>query len=80
MLLILLILLIIIYSIGLVYSKRSAKKKILKLSKNNYYRWMNLTKKERYDQSKIDSDLYLNKRKDLLNEIREKYKDISKNK
>ena len=41
---------------------------------------MNLTKKERYNQSKKESIAYLNKRKVLLAEIREEYKRISKEK
>ncbi|KGF89006.1 hypothetical protein [Prochlorococcus marinus] len=41
---------------------------------------MNLTKTERYKQSKQESIAYLNKRKVLLEEIREEYKKISKRK
>ena len=41
---------------------------------------MNLTKTERYNQSKQESIAYLNKRKVLLEEIREEYKKISKRK
>ena len=39
---------------------------------------MNLTKKERYDLSKNDSDKYLNERKNLLDQIRKEYKIITK--
>ena len=45
-----------------------------KFSKNNLYSWMNLTKKERFNLSKIDSMNYLNERKNLLNQIRNEYK------
>ena len=38
---------------------------------------MNLTKKERYKLSKKDSVKYMDKRKLLLNEIRNEYKKIS---
>jgi hypothetical protein len=40
---------------------------------------MNLTKKERFDLSKNESNSYLKKRKTLLEEIRKEYKSISKN-
>ena len=39
---------------------------------------MNLTKKERYNLSKQESVTYLDKRKDLLEEIRKEYKKISR--
>ena len=39
---------------------------------------MNLTKKERYNISKQESIMYMNKRKNLLAEIRKEYKKISK--
>ena len=39
---------------------------------------MNLTKKQRYDQSKRESIDYLNRRKALLEEIRKEYKKVSK--
>ena len=39
---------------------------------------MNLTKKERYDQSKKESIDYLNRRKVLLEEIRKEYIKVSK--
>ena len=50
-----------------------------KFSKSNLYNWMNLTKKERFDLSKNESNSYLKKRKTLLEEIRKEYKSISKN-
>ena len=56
------------------------KKKLITLNKKNLYKWMNLTKTERYNQSKQESIAYLNKRKVLLEEIREEYKKISKRK
>ncbi|MFL2880687.1 hypothetical protein [Prochlorococcus sp.] len=40
---------------------------------------MNLTKKERFDLSKNESNSYLKKRKTLLEEIRKEYKSISNN-
>ena len=40
---------------------------------------MNLTKKERFDLSKNESNSYFKKRKSLLEEIRKEYKTISKN-
>ena len=54
--------------------------KYISFNKNNLNNWMNLTKKERYNQSKKESIAYLNKRKVLLAEIREEYKRISKEK
>ena len=56
------------------------KKKLITLNKKNLYKWMNLTKTERYNQSKQESIDYLNKRKVLLEEIRQEYKKISKRK
>ena len=49
----------------------------INLNKNDLNAWMNLTKKERYNQSKQESISYLNKRKLLLEEIRKEYKRIS---
>tara|TARA_B100001769_G_C21901923_1_gene486989 strand:+ start:315 stop:584 length:270 start_codon:yes stop_codon:yes gene_type:complete len=53
-------------------------KKITSFNKNNLDKWMNLSKKERYNLSKKDSVSYLNKRKVLLDKIRKEYKIISK--
>ena len=53
-------------------------KKITSFNKNNLDKWMNLSKKERYNLSKKDSASYLNKRKVLLDKIRKEYKIISK--
>jgi len=59
--------------------KRDLKKKRnIIFNKSNLKKWMNLTKKERYDISKEDSMFYLSKRKILLEEIRKEYKRISK--
>ncbi len=53
-------------------------KKITTFNKKNLYNWMNLTKKERYDLLKEDSLNYMDKRKILLDEIRNEYKKISR--
>ena len=65
------------------FLKLNRKQKVLKakklktFNKKNLYNWMNLTKKERYNLSKQDSVNYMDKRKLLLNEIRNEYKKIS---
>ena len=61
------------------YSKALKKNKDIKFNKSNLYNWMNLTKKERFDLSKNESNSYLKKRKTLLEEIRKEYMSISKN-
>jgi len=53
-------------------------KKITTFNKKNLNNWMNLTKKERYYLTKQDSLNYMDKRKLLLDEIRNEYKKISK--
>mgnify|MGYP000097202018 FL=1 len=53
-------------------------KKITTFNKNNLYNWMNLTKKERYNLTKQDSLNYMDKRKLLLDEIRNEYKKIAR--
>ena len=58
--------------------KISKKKAGTKFNKKNLYNWMNLTKKQRFDLSKKDSISYLSKRNDLLNQIRNEYKNIPK--
>ena len=58
--------------------KVSNSKKITTFNKKNLNNWMNLTKKERYTLSKQDSVNYLDRRKLLLDEIRNEYKKISK--
>ena len=60
------------------YKKAFKKDKKIKFNKSNLYNWMNLTKKERFDLSKNESNSYLKKRKTLLEEIRKEYKSISK--
>jgi hypothetical protein len=47
-------------------------------NKKNLNNWMNLTKKERYNLLKQDSLSYMDKRKILLDEIRNEYKKISR--
>ena len=53
-------------------------KKIIAFNKNNLNNWMDLTKKERYNLSKQDSVNYMDRRKLLLDEIRNEYKKISR--
>ena len=66
------------------FFKLNRKQKVLKakklttFNKNNLYNWMNLTKKERYNLSKQDSVNYVDRRKLLLDEIRNEYKKISR--
>jgi len=79
-LLILICILIYFYFRNFYKLKRNKKvKKIKNLNKNNLNSWMNLTKKERYDLSEKDSISSFNKRRILLEEIRNEYKRISKN-
>ncbi|MBO6979034.1 MAG: glycoprotein [Prochlorococcus marinus XMU1428] len=66
------------------FLKLNRKQKILKakklttFNKKNLNNWMNLTKKERYNLSKQDSVNYMDRRKILLDEIRNEYKKISR--
>ena len=61
-------------------SKVLIKKRALEFNKENLYSWMNLTKKERFNLSRKDSMNYLIERKNLLNQIRNEYKNsIEKN-
>ena len=53
-------------------------KKLTTFNKKNLNNWMNLTKKERYNLSKQDSVNYMDRRKLLLEEIRNEYKKISR--
>ena len=53
-------------------------KKFTAFNKKNLNSWMNLTKKERYNLSKQDSVNYMDRRKHLLDEIRNEYKKISR--
>ena len=65
------------------FLKLNRKQKVLKtkkfktLNKKNLNNWMNLTKKERYNLLKQDSLNYMDRRKILLEEIRNEYKKIS---
>ena len=62
------------------FSKLLKKKRGLKYNKENLYSWMNLTKQERFNLFKKDSMNYLKERKNLLNQIRNEYKNsIEKN-
>ena len=82
------LILIIIFIIIFFYLKKLLKsirkkkvfksKKFITFNKKNLNNWMNLTKKERYNLSKKESIDYMHKRKNLLSEIREEYKKISK--
>ena len=66
------------------FFKLNRKQKVLKakkfttFNKKNLNNWMNLTKKERYNSLKQDSLNYMDKRKILLEEIRDEYKKISR--
>ncbi len=60
-------------------SKIFIKKRGLQFNKENLYSWMNLTKKERFNLSKKDSMNYLLERKNLLNQIRNEYKNSIEN-
>ena len=66
----------------LIASKKSKNvsntNKNFKLDKNNFYTWMNFSKKKRYELAKKDSTFYVNQRKNLLKEIRNEYKNISR--
>ena len=64
--------------------KLNISKKVFKnqrfktFNKSNLNKWMNLTKKERYNQSKKESVSYLKNRKALLDEIQKEYKRMKK--
>ena len=62
------------------YLIKFKKKGISRFNKKDLYGWMNLTKKERFDMSKKDSEKYSNERKYLLNQIRNEYKNLTENK
>ena len=62
------------------FSKKIKKRGAIKFNKENLYSWMNLTKKERFNLSKRDSMSYSIERENLLNQIRNEYKNtIEKN-
>ena len=64
------------------FLKLNRKQKVLKakklttFNKKNLNDWFNLTKKERYNLSKQDSLNYMDRRKLLLEEIRNEYKKV----
>ena len=64
--------------------KLKIRKKVFKnnriktFNKSNLNKWMNLTKKERYNQSTKESASYLKNRKVLLDEIQKEYKRMKK--
>ena len=62
----------------LIRKQKVSKSKQITFSKRNLNNWMNLTKKERYNLSKQDSVNYMDRRKLLLDEIRNEYKKISR--
>ena len=73
---------LIITFLGLLIASKKSKNvsnsnKKFKLDKNNFYIWMNFSKKKRYELTKKDSTFYMNQRKNLLKEIRNEYKNIS---
>ena len=53
------------------------KKYILEFNKKNLSSWMNLTKNDRFNMTKKDSERYLIERKNLLNQIRNEYKNLT---
>ena len=53
------------------------KKYIIEFNKKNLYSWMNLTKNDRFNMTKKDSERYLIERKNLLNQIRNEYKNLT---
>ena len=57
-------------------SKLYKKSGGIKFNRENLYSWMNLTKKERINMSEKDSMNYLIERKNLLNQIRNEYKNV----
>ena len=80
MMLKILFLIIFFFIIFIFYRNKYAlkKNKNLKFNKKNFYEWMKLTKKERFELTKSESNSYFIKRKNLLEEIRKEYNDISK--
>ena len=82
--LVIIFLLIFIFFNLIHFLKLNRKQKVLKakklttFNKKNLNNWMNLTKKERYNLSKQDSINYMDRRKLLLDEIRNEYKKITR--
>ena len=56
------------------------RKDILSFNKKNLYDWMDLTKKDRFEMTKKDSERYFTERKNLLNQIRNEYKNLTEKK
>ena len=76
-----LLLLLFFFFILLIFYKNKyalKKNKNLKFNKKNLNKWMSLTKKERFELAKSESNSYFRKRQNLLEDIRKEYKDISK--
>ena len=61
-----------------IFKKYFYNLKNYEFSRKNFYKWMNLSKKERYKISRNESDKYFIKRKDLLDQIRKEYKILKK--
>ena len=84
LILVIIFLLIIIFFYLRNFLKLNRKQKVLKaknltiFNKKNLNNWMSLTKKERYNLSKEDSINYMDRRKLLLDEIRNEYTKISR--
>ena len=68
----------ILYLSALKFCKKNYNKKVFKFTRKNLNQWMNLSKKERYNLLKIESELYVSKRKELLQKIRKEYKILKK--
>ena len=68
----------ILYLSALKFCKKNYNKKVFKFNKKNLNQWMNLSKKERYNLLKSESELYVSKRKELLQKIRKEYKILKK--
>ena len=81
LLMVLSFILVLFYLRNFIKLKRKKKifkvKKLITFNRKNLNKWMNLSKKERYNLSKQESIAYLDKRKLLLEEIRKEYKKIS---
>ena len=56
------------------FSRVLKKRGRFKFNKENLYSWMKLSKKERFNLSKRDSMTYLIQRRNLLEQIRNEYK------
>ena len=81
-LMIILLLVLLILCLKLIFKKIKNKhlfdnKEIYNFNKVTFNKWMKLTKKQRYNALEKKSISYSNKRKILLEEIRNEYKKIS---